>query len=59
MSIEWSIIFMGLIAACAHFSYVAGFNNGTADAVDSVLDTLSSAKLIKIDEDGNISPIGK
>tara|TARA_R110000823_G_scaffold78546_14_gene179053 strand:+ start:4838 stop:4990 length:153 start_codon:yes stop_codon:yes gene_type:complete len=50
---------MGLIAACAHFSYLAGFNNGTADAVDSVLDTLSSAKLIKIDEDGNISPIGK
>jgi len=59
MSIEWIIIFTGFIAACTYFSYLAGFHSGTETAVDSVLDTLSSAKLIAIDDDGNISPAKK
>jgi hypothetical protein len=59
MSIEWMIIFTGFVSACGYFSYMAGFNNGTVTAVDTVLDTLSSAKLISIDADGNISTAEK
>jgi hypothetical protein len=59
MSIEWFIIFTGFIAACTYFSWTAGFNSGTETAVDSVLDTLSAAKLIAVDSDGNISPAKK
>lgn len=56
MSIEWMIIFSGTIAACAYFSYNAGLDRGTVDAVDSVLNTLSSANLIDVDDEGNITP---
>lgn len=56
MSIEWMIIFVGFVGACGYFSYLAGFDNGTENAVDSVLNTLATAKLIAIDDDGNISP---
>lgn len=59
MSIEWIIIFTGFIAACTYFSYVAGFHSGTDEAVDSVLNTLASANLIAIDDDGNISAAKK
>ena len=59
MSIEWMIIFTMTIAACAYFSYMAGLDRGTEQAVDSVLHTLSSAKLIEIDDEGNITPTKK
>jgi len=59
MPVEWMIIFMGTIAACAHFSYQRGERAGQENAVDSVLYTLSAANLIDMDDDGNITAAKK
>ena len=55
MSIEWMIIFMGTIAACAYFSYNAGADSAVEGTVESVLNTLAQADLIDVDDEGNIS----
>lgn len=59
MPVEWMIIFMGTIAACAYFSYQRGVSVGQENAVDSVLYTLSAARIIDMDDDGNITAAKK
>jgi hypothetical protein len=54
MSNEWMIIFGMFIFICAYFSYKFGYDNGQADGVGSLLDSLINSDVIEMDEETGI-----
>lgn len=56
MPIEWSIIFLGTIAGCVYFSWMAGFKRGIEEATVLTIAQLESTGIIKI-VDGEIKPV--
>ena len=49
MPIEWSIIFLGTIAASAYFSYKSGFKSGAEFGVDTLLQDLEAKGIIELE----------
>jgi hypothetical protein len=54
MSNEWMIIFGMFIFICAYFSYKFGYDNGQADGVGGLLDSLINSDVIEMDEETGI-----
>lgn len=54
MPVEWAIIFLGSIIACAYFSYQSGQKNGIELATILTLEKLESEGLIHFGKDGKI-----
>lgn len=54
MPIEWAIIFLGAISACAYFSYQYGMKEGVEIATSLTLTQLELQGLIHIENDGTI-----
>jgi len=50
MPIEWSIIFLGTIAASAYFSFLAGRKSGIEEGVDTILHSLAAQGVIELEE---------
>jgi len=59
MSNEWMIIFGMFIFICAYFSYKFGYDNGQADGVGSLLDSLINSEVIEMDEETGIVKANK
>ena len=51
MTLEWGIIFLSFIAACAYFSYINGFKSGANYGMETVLNNLHEKGLIELEED--------
>ena len=54
MSNEWMIIFGMFIFICAYFSYKFVYDNGQADGVGGLLDSLINSDVIEMDEETGI-----